>query len=71
VPTLYACETQTDHLEPIMRRPGRCALPSFNPVFARRFVLSRKGKRHLLALWIANRWPRKWLVAQPARQAGD
>ncbi len=65
-PTLYGCDKQTEHLEPILRRPGRARLPSFNPIFHKRFVLSQKGKRHLLSLWVAARWPRRWLEAQLA-----
>jgi len=68
-PTIYSCEEQSDHLEPIVRRPGRARLPSFNPISERRFKLSRRGKRHLLALWVAARWPRRWLADQQAAES--
>lgn len=63
-PFIYACEEQTEHLEPITERPGRPRLPRFNPLFNKRFALSKGGKRHLLAIWVARQWSRKWLAGQ-------
>lgn len=62
-PAIYGCEDQAANLEPLMDRPGRPRIPRFNPLLARRHALSKGGQRHLLAIWIARRWPKKWLAA--------
>lgn len=65
-PVVYGCEDQSDKLEPLAELPGRPRIPRFNPLLARRYALSKGGKRRLLAVWIARQWSRKWLASAEA-----
>jgi len=64
---IYACDMQSDQLEPLTRQAGRPQLPNLDPILARRHVLSKGGKRRLLALWVASRWPKRWWKEQLRR----
>jgi Fe-S-cluster containining protein len=70
-PIVYGCDMQVEHLEPITRQPGRAKLPSFNPLFNKRFALSYRSTRHLLAIWVAKQWPRKWLATSFVAQQNE